>query len=84
MTAEATALGAVIAGGIGVGLFPDFGVVDKLIPLRAAESPDPSRSWYYAALLEPFRQAYTALKPVCAELTSLATRRPAPKTSGSL
>ena len=72
LTAEATALGAVVAGGVGVGLFADFSVVDRLIALREAERPDPVRGQHYAALLEPFRQAYAALKPVFAELARLS------------
>ena len=42
LTAEATSLGAAIAGGIGVGIYPDFGVTSRLIPVREAERPDPA------------------------------------------
>jgi xylulokinase len=72
LTTEATALGAVVAGGVGVGLFADFSVVDRLIALRAAEQSDPVRVRHYTALLEPFRQAYAALNPVFAELARLS------------
>jgi xylulokinase len=76
LTTEATALGAVVAAGVGVGLFEDFSVVDRLITVREAERPDPARCRRYAALLEPFQQAYAALEPVFAELASLSAGEP--------
>ena len=72
LTTEATALGAVIAGGIGVGLFPDFNVVDRLVSARPAEQPEPARHQHYAALLDLFRQTYEALNPIFAKLAGLA------------
>ena len=72
LTTEATALGAVVAGGIGVGLFPNFDVVDRLVSARPAEQPEPARHQHYAALLELFRQTYEALHPIFAKLAALA------------
>ena len=72
LTTEATALGAIIAGGIGVGLFKDFNVVDRLVSARPAEQPDPARHQHYAALLDIFRQTYEALNPIFAKLATLA------------
>ena len=43
LTTEATALGALVAGGVGVGLFPDFTVIDRLISIREAERPQPDQ-----------------------------------------
>ena len=79
LTAEATALGAVVAAGVGVGLFEDFSVVDRLITVREAERPDPARCRRYAALREPFQQAYLALEPVFAELASFSAGEPSAK-----
>ena len=72
LTTEATALGALVGGGIGVGLFTDFNVVDRLVSPRAAERPRPAAHRHYAALLDLFRQTYEALNPIFAKLAELA------------
>jgi xylulokinase len=71
LTTEATALGAVIAGGIGVGLFKDFNVVDQLVSPRPAEQPERARHQHYAALLDIFQQTYDALNPIFGKLAAL-------------
>jgi xylulokinase len=71
LTAEATALGAAIAGGIGVGLYPDYKVVHQLIPATAAESPNPAAQARYEALYELFQQSYAALEPIYERLAAL-------------
>ncbi len=70
----ATALGAAIAGGIGVGLFADFSVVGRLIEVVQAESPVPDHVLRYAALYLLFQQTYSALKPVFDQLTAAGGR----------
>ncbi|MGD0878991.1 MAG: xylulokinase [Anaerolineales bacterium] len=72
LTTEATALGALVAGGVGVGLFPDFNVVDRLVSPRQAERSQLAAARHYAALLDLFRQTYQALDPIFAKLTRLA------------
>ncbi len=72
LTAEATALGATIAGGVGVGIFPDFSVATRLISTAEAERPDPAHSQRYAALYELFQQTYTVLEPIFEQLATLA------------
>jgi len=72
LTAEATSLGAAIAGGVGVGLFPDFSVARRLIPVAEAERPDLARSQRYDALYPLFQQTYTALEPIFEQLAALA------------
>jgi xylulokinase len=67
----ATSLGAAIAGGIGVGLFPDFSVVNQLIPVERAEQPDPARTARYERMFPLFQRTYEALKPIFDELVSL-------------
>jgi xylulokinase len=76
LTTEATALGAAIAGGVGVGLFADFNVVDRLVSPREAEHPESARHQHYAALLNLFRQTYEALDPIFAKLAELAAVKP--------
>jgi xylulokinase len=69
--AEATSLGAAIAGGVGVGLFADFGVAHDFVHVEEAEQPDPARSQRYAALYALFQQTYTALEPIFEQLATL-------------
>ena len=64
----ATAMGAAIAGGIGVGLFPDFSVAERLIPAQPAEQPDPARVARYETLYPLYMRTYAALKPIYDEL----------------
>ncbi|MGD0611004.1 MAG: xylulokinase [Anaerolineales bacterium] len=78
LTTEATALGAVVAGGVGVGLFADFNVVDRLVSLHAVEQPEDARHEQYAALLDLFRQTYDALNPIFARLAGLTAMKAGP------
>jgi xylulokinase len=75
LTTEATALGALVAGGIGVGLFPDFTVIDRLIAIREAEHPEPVHRQQYAALLDLFKQTYQALNPIFTELAKITAEK---------
>jgi len=60
---EATALGAAIAGGVGVGLFPDFSVAHRLVRVYEAEVPDPAAQTRYAQIYSLFQEAYRSLEP---------------------
>ncbi|MEW5956702.1 MAG: xylulokinase [Chloroflexota bacterium] len=71
LPAEATALGAAIAGGIGVGLYPDYSVVRDLIPVSAAEKPNPATRSRYEALYQLFKESYIALEPIYERLATL-------------
>ena len=72
LTAEATSLGAAIAGGVGVGLYPDFGSAARLIPARAAEQPDPRTAARYDALISIYAETYRALEPIFGKLAGAA------------
>jgi xylulokinase len=61
---EATSLGAAIAGGIGVGIFPDFGIAERLTPIVERAEPDPSLRSLYDQLYAAFNQAYDLLTPL--------------------
>ena len=76
LTTEATALGALVAGGVGVGLFPDFTVIDRLISIREAERPQPVNQQQYAALLDLFKKSYEALDPIFTELAKITAVKP--------
>jgi xylulokinase len=71
LPAAATALGAAIAGGVGVGLYPNYEVVRQLISTTPAEQPNPATQVRYAALYELFQQSYTALEPIYERLAAL-------------
>jgi xylulokinase len=71
LSAEATALGAAIAGGVGIGLYPDYKVARDLIPVIEAEKPDPDTRARYEALYELFKQSYIALEPIYEQLAKL-------------
>ena len=65
---EATSMGAALAGGIGVGLFPDFSIAEKLTPIVDAIQPDPELRPLYDRLYEVFNRAYQAFEPLFDEL----------------
>ncbi len=71
LSAEATALGAAIAGGVGVGLYPDYGVARTLIPAAPAETPNPATRARYQALYHIFKDAYLSLQPIFDRLANL-------------
>jgi xylulokinase len=71
LLAEATSLGAAIAGGVGVGLFPDFGVAHEIVQVEEGERPNPAHNQRYTALYGLFQQTYTALEPIFEPLSTL-------------
>jgi xylulokinase len=71
LLAEATSLGAAIAGGVGVGLFPSFGVAHELVQVAEGERPNPAHSQRYAALYDLFQRSYVSLEPIFEELAAL-------------
>jgi xylulokinase len=71
LPAAATALGAAIAGGVGVGLYPGYSVARGLIPVIEAEKPNPNTRNRYEVLYELFKQSYVALEPIYQQLANL-------------
>ncbi len=71
LLAEATSLGAAIAGGIGVGLFTDYSIAHEFVQVEPGEQPDPGRSQQYARLLELFQRTYALLEPVFEDLAGI-------------
>ena len=70
---EATSLGAAMAGGVGIGLFPDFSVVSRLIEIVDRQAPDPHAQAEYDRLYPIFLAAYDALVPVFDQLHELSS-----------
>ena len=71
LPANATALGAAIAGGVGVGLYPDYSVAQTLAPVTRVDYPNPATQARYAALYALFQQSYIALEPIFERLATL-------------
>jgi xylulokinase len=68
---EATSLGAALAGGVGVGIFPDFGVAEKLVQIVESTAPIAANQAVYARIYPLFNRAYAALEPLFAEWADL-------------
>lgn len=65
---EATSLGAAIAGGVGVGLFPDFNVAEKFLAVNEELQPDRDKATTYHKLYKLFNEAYFSLEKIFNEL----------------
>ena len=61
---EAISLGAAIIGGVGIGMFKDFSVVDQLISVEQEMEPNVQNHAVYRKMEPVFEQAYSALKPL--------------------
>jgi xylulokinase len=71
LPAAATAMGAALAGGIGVGIFPDYSVIRDLVPVTEDATPDPKTRERYEALYGIFTDSYKALEPIYERLANL-------------
>ena len=67
---EATSMGAALAGGIGVGLYPGWDMADQMNPVRETFEPDAATQARYAELVPIFAAAYQQLVPVYESLAS--------------
>ncbi|WP_455381403.1 xylulokinase [Salinispira pacifica] len=67
---EATSIGAAIIGGVGVGIFPGFDVVDRFLHERSRVRPDTSNAPVYERAKAVFERCYGALEPLFPELGS--------------
>ncbi len=65
---EATSMGAAMAGGIGVGIFPDFSVSQQMNPVAEVFEPDPKARQVYEQIFPLFEDCYQALAPVYEQL----------------
>jgi xylulokinase len=70
LLAEAAALGAAIAGGVGVGLYPDYGIAHKFVHVEEAERPRSDACGRYNELYALFQDVYRALEPIYDRLAS--------------
>jgi xylulokinase len=70
---EATSLGAAIAGGVGIGLYRDFGAASGLVEVEPGEQPLPDRAARYEELYHVFRRTYESLVGVYDEIAALGS-----------
>lgn len=68
LLAEATSLGAAIAGGVGVGIWPGYLVARDLVPAVEAEAPRAEAQERYQALYPLWQDAYRRLEGLFPEL----------------
>jgi len=68
---EATSMGAALAGGIGVGLYPGFEMAAAMNPIAEVIEPNPQAQAVYAELYPLFQETYAALVPVYDGLAEL-------------
>lgn len=63
-TDEATSMGAAITGGVGVGLFDSFDVIDRFNKIEKVSVPDPASHETYQRLLSLFNECYERMAPL--------------------
>lgn len=68
---EATSLGAAIAGGVGVGMYPDFSVAEAFTPIVDTIYPNPHNRETYEQLFAIYKEAYPAFVPLYDRLAEL-------------
>jgi xylulokinase len=61
---EATSMGAALTGGVGVSLYPDFSMIEKMNQVAETLEPDPAAQAAYEQIYPIFEAAYQALVPV--------------------
>jgi xylulokinase len=66
---EAGSMGAAVTGGVGVGLFKDFNVINNFIEINAVHTPNPKAVSAYQPVKEIFDDCYYALKNVFAKMS---------------
>lgn len=67
---EATSMGAALIGGVAVGLYPGFSLIETMNEVAEVIAPDPSARSVYDRIYPIFDQAYDALVPVFDALVS--------------
>jgi xylulokinase len=68
---EATSMGAAIIGGVGVGIFKDFEVIDRFITIESEQEPIPENVEKYNTLKPIFDNCYNSLINVYDEMAML-------------
>ncbi|MGL6193890.1 MAG: xylulokinase [Thermoguttaceae bacterium] len=67
---EATSMGAAVVGGVGVGIFKDFDVIDRFIRIEEVVTPNRENQEIYRKTLPIFDKTYHSLISVFEELAA--------------
>ena len=65
-------MGAAVTAGVGVGLFPDFGVVDRFLKTERRYQPSARHAPLYRRLRQVFDSCYRSLEKTCEALHPLS------------
>lgn len=65
---EATSMGAAVAGGVGIGLYKDYSVIEQMNPVKDSVEPNAALKDTYARCFDLFNETYDALKPIYARM----------------
>ena len=65
---EATSMGAALVGGVGVGLYPDFSMIETMNGIAATVLPDAKTQAVYDRMQPIFNRLYDALEPLYEEM----------------
>lgn len=68
---EATSFGAAIAAGVGVGIYRDFSIAEKLVRITEVHNPNIALYEKYSLMYEYFKKLYSTLVPLYHELAEL-------------
>jgi xylulokinase len=71
LLSEATSLGAAIAGGVGVGLYSDYGIARQFVEVAETERPDAARHHQYDEIYALFLDAYRGIERLFPRLAAL-------------
>ncbi|MBS3967078.1 MAG: xylulokinase, partial [Truepera sp.] len=68
---EATSMGAAVTGGVGIGLYRNFSIIEQINPVAHTVTPDPTAQTAYQQLYPLFEATYEALVPIFDQLAEL-------------
>lgn len=68
---EATSMGAAICGGVGIGAFENFRVINKFNAIKSKVTPNPENKELYSKLYSAFNDSYLALEEVFSKLSNI-------------
>jgi len=69
---EATSMGAALVGGVGVGLYPNFDMIETMNEIAETIQPNPENSAIYEKTYPIFNQLYEALVPAYEAIAQLS------------
>lgn len=68
---EATSMGAAVTGGVGIGLYRDFSIIEQINPVAHTLTPSATAQAAYQKLYPLFETTYGALVPIFDQLAEL-------------